>query len=201
MGAKLSSEQYSESILKLAVDYKTQRHFEFNRFEHLSLIRILDCQHQLTAFDESFHYGDARTMDDVKRRKLNEAFTNYSMSLDPPRKETTPINQLFYQYPRSKLSKSCPNMINPVWSEARRRTRTFALKLREPRYWDSPDSLNVVELTPPERSPSTDRIRLWLQRHIFGAFLDRQGNKQRELEMERDKKTRQGKDAARRAGK
>jgi hypothetical protein len=51
---KLNSEQYSEAILSLAVEYKAQRHFEFNRFEHLSLLRILDCKHQLVALTRVF---------------------------------------------------------------------------------------------------------------------------------------------------
>jgi len=60
---------------------------------------------------------------------------------------------------------------------------SLAIALHEPRYWDSPDALNVFDLSPSNQDRSIDRIRLWLQRVIPNNFLDIWGKERREIDQ------------------
>jgi len=55
----------------------------------------------------------------------------------------------------------------------------LATELREPRYWDSPDALNLCDFTPPETLGSADRLRLFLKKSPPGILLDKRGKEER----------------------
>jgi hypothetical protein len=71
--------------------------------------------------------------------------------------------------------------------------RNLALKLREPHYWDSPDALNLCDLTPSTSVPNIDGLRLFLQNTIPKTFLDDLGRERRDLDeiMARAKKVKE----------
>jgi hypothetical protein len=60
--------------------------------------------------------------------------------------------------------------------------REMALLLREPRYWESPDALNVFDLASLPRNSSIDSLRLWLQKHLPIRLLDAAGKERREID-------------------
>ncbi|KAF4632381.1 hypothetical protein G7Y89_g5749 [Cudoniella acicularis] len=58
----------------------------------------------------------------------------------------------------------------------------LALALDEPRYWDSPDALNLFDLADSEALSSVDRLRQGLQKHIPLSMLDRAGRERRNID-------------------
>ena len=54
--------------------------------------------------------------------------------------------------------------------------------MQEPRYFDSPDALNLCDLTPPQATRSIDGLRLWLQRFLPLGLLDKAGRERREID-------------------
>jgi len=65
------------------------------------------------------------------------------------------------------------------------RARNFgpmlARRLEEPRYWDSQDSLNLVDLRPEARPAPVDSLRRFLQRFCPENMLDEAGRDERAL--------------------
>lgn len=57
------------------------------------------------------------------------------------------------------------------------------MKLREPRYYDSPDSLNLIDLTPPKPKEAIDPLRRFLQNALPARLLDAAGREQREVDV------------------
>jgi len=54
--------------------------------------------------------------------------------------------------------------------------------LKEPHYWDSPDALNLCDLTPSPTLPTVGSLRLLLQKVMPKRFLDDLGRERRQLD-------------------
>jgi hypothetical protein len=70
----------------------------------------------------------------------------------------------------------------PGLDASRNAGRFLALKLKEPHYWDSPDALNLCDLTPSRTLHTVDSLRLLLQKVMPKRFLDDLGRERRQLD-------------------
>jgi hypothetical protein len=61
----------------------------------------------------------------------------------------------------------------------------FARELEEPRYWDSPDAINLLDLQPKDGKYNADGLRQFLQKYSPEWLLDTAGRDERKLEKER----------------
>jgi hypothetical protein len=71
----------------------------------------------------------------------------------------------------------------PCLKASRLAGRELAVKLREPRYWDSPDALDLIDLNPPKPSQAPDGLREFFQRVVPTIWLDGEGKEQREVDI------------------
>jgi hypothetical protein len=58
----------------------------------------------------------------------------------------------------------------------------LALAFNEPRYWESPDALNLFDLADPKALSSVDRLRHELQKHLPLNMLDAAGKERRDID-------------------
>jgi hypothetical protein len=64
--------------------------------------------------------------------------------------------------------------------------QALAIKLHEPRYWDSSDALNLCEISAGEDISNADHLRQFLQRYWPRWMLDVVGKEQRDIDEMHD---------------
>jgi hypothetical protein len=76
----------------------------------------------------------------------------------------------------------------PPEGRTRETGQSLARKLEEPRYWDSPDALNLMDLRPAksEERSGPDNLRVLLQKLAPDWILDEAGKERKKLDRKKD---------------
>ncbi|KAN0112383.1 hypothetical protein V8E51_005334 [Hyaloscypha variabilis] len=156
-------------LLALADEHQSQRSFKFNRFERLCLLDLLMAQDRLIRLDERVQY-EARdeTADYLETHLLlHKSVQTYGFESIEAFQKISRLNQ-------------------PGFEESHLAGQKLALALDEPRYWDSPDALNLFDLADSEAVTSVDRLRQELQKRVPLSMLDPAGRERRTIDVGAD---------------
>ena len=82
---------------------------------------------------------------------------------------------------------------SPPEGRTRDAGQNLARALQEPRYWDSPDALRLMDLSPAKQRTGVDSLRLLLQKLAPDWMLDQSGRERKHLDRKKDSKVLTGK--------
>ena len=191
----LNNHHHSPILLAMANRIYRTKDYTFMNFERLAILNVLHWQHALIEFDEKYRITkkEDQTLhekeDGTKIFSLSQTLEKYrtwahsppSPLFLSPNHHPTKLIMYFVDESLTILHNATTKYRSPDSIAAREFGPLFARELKEPRYWDSEDALNLFDLSLETGPGTADSLRRVLQRYCPTSMLDKGGKNEREL--------------------